>query len=643
MQKALMSILAIAVYAVSSIATSAVASNDSLEKQRKLFKRAEYDAKKGRTKSYRQAVKQLGDYPLAPYVELAYLKKHPYLVNKKRIRHFLKLYTGTPLEWPLRKAWLTYLAKKGESVLFLNDYRQTENTELNCYKLRADLAIGAKFHTIADNIEALWVVGQSQPKACDVLFSRWAREGYRTTEHVKARIKLAADGGKHTLLPYLIGLLPSKDQAWGKLWHKTRRDPSYISRLSRIKKTDREHTDVLVYGLKRLIWRDPKKALATWQQAQAKFSFDQGDRFIVNRAFGIALATKGDKRALRYFEQIPRSEIDKSIAHWYLASYLHQRDWVQVARFIETLPHPLSEELIYQYWLSRAQSEMGMMQSAASKMQSIGQKRHYYGFLAAAKAGQKVNMNDIPYVTRQYVLDTLAQAPAARRAKELRELGRLTQARREWWHFKRSLTKEEEAAAALMAAEWGWHDQALRTISQAGFTDDVKIRFPLAYQKEFTRYAKRNKLPLTLAYAIARRESTFMHDASSSAGAKGLMQLMPGTAKQLAGKKISTRKLLDPSTNINLGTRYLSDLIRRFDGQKTLAIASYNAGYYRVIEWLPEEEPVDLDIWIETIPYKETREYVKSVLAYQQVYEYLLGTSTDIFSPVASGKIQLAK
>jgi len=167
----------------------------------------------------------------------------------------------------------------------------------------------------------------------------------------------------------------------------------------------------------------------------------------------------------------------------------------------------------------------------------------------------------------------------------------------------------------------GWHDQSIFTLSREGFLSDVERRFPLAYRELITREAQRNDIPPEWAFAIARRESSFMSDAVSSANAKGLMQILPSTARYLEKRRVSTRDLIDPNTNARLGTRYLRYLLNKLDNNPLLATASYNAGLAKVMQWLPDSDAVEADIWVETIPFKETRNYVKAVLTYQQIYE----------------------
>lgn len=611
-----------------------------LEAQRKLFVKAESAARSGKVSTYNKMLKQLADYPLAPYVELAYLSKHPYLSNKEKIRDFLALYQGTPLEWPLRAKWLEYLAKKNKPLLFINDFKPTSNAELNCQFLRSELAIGAKIKDISKQVEKLWVVGKSQPKACDPLFKQWKDAGLIEQSSIKNRIKLAADGGSHSLIPYLTKLLVSdSDKTWAKKWHRVRKNPAYITQISRFKSTEKDDIDIQYYGLKRLIWRDPDAAIKHWHTyaKQIKLSAAQIDQ--IKYTFALALASKQHEDAKIWLKQVPKHKIDNQIAHWHLATYLVAQDWIEVASLIQSLPESIVNQSIYQYWLSRAQDEIGVKHTAKDRLGKLAQSRHYYGFLAAAQVNSKPKLNHQGYPLNQLLVDKLAEAPGAKRAYEFLQLERHTSARREWNQFKLGLSKEEQAAAAYLASQWHWYDQALRGISQAGYHNDVEIRFPFAFADSFKTYSDKAGIDSTLAMAISRRESSFMSDANSSAGALGLMQLMPGTAKMLYGKRINKYKLFDANTNIKLGTQYIGQLIERLSDRVPLAIASYNAGYYRVKKWIPEDKPQPLDIWIETIPYKETREYVKAVLAYQQVYELMTQQPEYIFNDLVKQQV----
>jgi soluble lytic murein transglycosylase len=212
--------------------------------------------------------------------------------------------------------------------------------------------------------------------------------------------------------------------------------------------------------------------------------------------------------------------------------------------------------------------------------------------------------------------------PGVQRAYELRALNRNLDARREWNALIEHQPPNDQRALAVIASEWGWHDQAIYTLGILGEYDAIAQRFPTAYMEEHQEFASAVNIDVNWALAVSRRESAFRDDARSHAGAYGLMQLLPSTANLVERRDVSVHELFNPSYNIRLGTRYLADLQRRLGNNWILATAAYNAGIYRVYDWLPAQ-PMEVDRWIELIPYVETRNYVKNVLAYQQIYRTL--------------------
>lgn len=259
--------------------------------------------------------------------------------------------------------------------------------------------------------------------------------------------------------------------------------------------------------------------------------------------------------------------------------------------------------------------------------------------MASGQLSQTPTIVDKPLEFDPSLLSQVANMPAAKRAYEFLILKRFTEARREWFYLQSQLNAQQKLVSAVLADSWGWHDRAIFGFSNTGYLDDIKRRFPMAYQNEVLSHSQANQIDPAWTFAIARRESSFMSDASSSAGAKGLMQLLPGTARYLAKKKIKTSVLYDADTNAGYGTQYLRYLLDKMDNNPVLATASYNAGWRRVQKWIPTDQSMPMDIWIETIPYKETRNYVKAVLAYRQIYAAQLGRTAPIFSELATMQI----
>ena len=259
--------------------------------------------------------------------------------------------------------------------------------------------------------------------------------------------------------------------------------------------------------------------------------------------------------------------------------------------------------------------------------------------MAASAIEKNVNLQNEPLEITNIEKVELLKNPAAKRAFEFFHIGRFYSARREWNYWLSKLSDREKLAASRIAYEAKWFDRAIFTLSKVGYLNDVDLRFPLAFEKEIMHSASNYKINPAWAFAIARRESSFMADANSPAGAKGLMQVMPATAKQLHRRKVTNKHLMNANENIKLGTKYLKRLLDRHDGNQVLATAAYNAGPYRVKSWLKGLKSMPADIWIETIPYKETREYVKSVMAYQEIYQLKVGQNNSLFNQISKMSI----
>tara|TARA_R110002167_G_scaffold55301_2_gene157256 strand:- start:1659 stop:3359 length:1701 start_codon:yes stop_codon:yes gene_type:complete len=563
------------------------------------------------------------------------------MANKKQIESFLAKYESSPLDRPLRKKWLVYLAKQNQPELFSHFYRDMGNTPLNCtyaeILLQKDLTNAQAFE-LAEN---LWVVGKSQPNECDGLFKQWQKAGKRTSELVWKRLSLAADGGNHTLIPYLKTLLPKEQQYLADLWLEVRRSPSQVSRLSKFPaKYPEKETEILVYGLKRLISNDRDLALRSWEKLSSKFTFSAPQLKQISHRFAIFLALADHQQADVWLEKAANFEPDAELLRWHLAHVLRQRNWQQALDVINFVPEKIADGNVFQYWKARAYEKVGADELADKGLHKLAKQRHYYGFLASGQLSEMASLNDNPLLIAQGDLDELAALPAAQRAFEFRALGRNLSARREWIFLQSQLTKQQKITAAVVASQHNWHDQAIFGFSRSGYLDDLSRRFPMPFDSQLQSNAKKNNIDVAWAYAIVRRESSFMPDAASHAGALGLMQVMPGTARYLSKEKVKRNSLFNPNRNVELGTQYMRYLMDKMDNNPILATASYNAGWRRVQQWLPEKGNIPLDLWIETIPYKETRNYVKAVLAYQQIYRQHLGSSENLFKDLATMQIQ---
>jgi len=597
--------------------------------QRKIYLNAEKHVWVADSASYQNLYNQLHYYPLQPYLDQQRLMHKINLDDEAEIGQFLTQYRGSPMDWPLRKKWLNYLAKRKRKALFIKYFKSNSSAKLNCTHLQFQLDTGKDKHTVLAQVEPLWLVGKSQDKSCDPIFKLWIKAGYLTDALVWQRLALAADGGKHTLIPYLTKLLPKHEQPLGKLWHSVRRDPANVAKLKKFKLKNNKEAQILTYGLKRLVWRAPDKAISTFEKATKDYPFSQQQRNAITARFAVALSSKHHQDAQQWISKVDDSSLTKNLVQWRLVEVLKGQNWQTIHDDLVSLPTSIKANSQWQYWYGR--SLMGLNNKAKGEqvLTELAKKRHYYGFLAASQLEQPISLQDKPLSFTEQEKQHLLNNPAAKRAFELFYIERFHQARKEWHYWLSQLTKREKLIAATIAYENQWFDRPIFTLAKQGYLDDVKLRFPLAFEDKFTKFAKQVDIDLSWAMAISRRESSFMTDANSRVGAKGLMQIMPNTAKQLDKRRHSTRHLLKADHNIKLGTKYLKQLLKRYKGNQILATASYNAGPHRVKQWLAKLDDIPADIWIETIPFKETREYVKSVLAYQQIYQYQTGVINE--------------
>jgi soluble lytic murein transglycosylase len=619
------------VFLCNIISTSTYADQSAV---RKIFQQAEKYVWQPNSSRYQTLYQQLHYYPLQPYLDQQQLMHGMTMGDTKAISLFLEKYRGSPLDWPLRKKWLEYLAERNNSLLFQSFYVPTSNVELTCQYYHYQLKSGVPESQILPKITSLWIVGKSQPKVCDPLFTRWQNAGYRTEEAIWQRISLAADGGKHTLIPYLTKLMPEKEKYLGTLWHKVRRDPAYISNMNRFPHKSVKEASIAAYGLKRLIWRDPEKALNTYSKAIEVLPFSESQQQQIVLKFAIALASKNHKDSAEWLEKVDENLQSTNIVQWRMADLLREQDWPEIKNDLKALPKTLHKSNQWLYWYGRSLLETGDTVLGHEVLGGLAKKRHYYGFLAASAIQQSVNLQNSPIEITAPEKLALLKNPAAKRAFEFFHIGRFYDARREWNYWVTQLSDREKLAASKIAYEEKWFDRAIFTLANVGYLDDVDLRFPLAFEDEIIDSAGRYQINPAWTFAIARRESSFMSDANSPAGAKGLMQVMPATAKHLQKRKVTNKRLMNAKANIKLGTKYLKRLLDRHDGNQVLATAAYNAGPYRVRSWLKDLKPMPADIWIETIPYKETREYVKSVMAYQEIYQIKVGQETSLFDQI---------
>ncbi len=601
----------------------------SLTQQRQYYDEAKSALAKGDSGPYRRYQTALRDYPLTPYLAYDELTNRLKSASNAEIEKFLAEHGDLPQASWMKLRWLRWLAERGDWKPFLDHYDPALNfTELDCLYGQYQLSHGLTAEGNA-TAEKLWLVGKSQPNACDPLFARWAASGQLTEQRRWQRAKLAVEAGNYGLANHLIKNMPTLGER-GKLLVEVAQKPQLLKQTARFTATDEAMGDVVGLGLRRLARQSPEDALGLLDTYAQRMKFSRDEQVAIARQIGLTLAKRFDMRGLQVMAKYDPELRDNTVSEWRARLLLRHGRWDEAYQLTQRMPADLASSNRWRYWNARSlQLAQPNSQQPIALYQSLAKERDFYGFMAADQVKAPYQLNNQPLALDPKVVQKVRNTAGIRRAMEFHARGQIVDGRREWYHVSRLFSRDELVAQARLAYEMEWYFPAIRTISQAQYWDDLEVRFPMAHRDQLVREAKRRDLHSSWVFAITRQESAFMADARSHAGAMGLMQLMPATAKETARKfgipLASPQHVLNPDTNIQLGAAYLSQVYGQFNGNRILASAAYNAGPGRVRQWLRGADHLSYDVWVENIPFDETRQYVQNVLSYSVIYGQKLG------------------
>ena len=569
---------------------------------------------------------RLGDYPLLPYVELARLANEFPHGARTELEAFLHRYDGEAPSIRLRNRWLRRLADHGEWRKFIEWFPPDASTELRCRHARALFETGDQAGAFAA-AQDLWMSGKSQPKACDPVFEVWLASDRFSSSLAWDRIGLAMARGNTQLTRYLERFLDPGDRKLAKAWRTVHKNPRRIESIALDGDASRVET-LVVHAVRRMARNDPAAAVDTFALAAARFELGAAARAEAARHIGLSFAHRHDPRAVDWLRRVELDFADPYLLRWRVSAAALHSQWNEVLDGIAVMPAEEFARERWRYWRARALEATGRVDEAHAEFRSLARLRDYYGFLAADRVEAPYRFNHRPLEVTPEVAERVAAMPAIRRALELLALDRLVDARREWRELIRGLGEEELKAASWLAQCRDWHGRAILTIARTPERDDLELRFPIDFRKAVESASSRSALSQATVYAFIRKESAFMQDARSGKGALGLMQILPRTGRMLMQARGETlrreNQLLSADLNVALGTQYIRSLLSKTGGSLVLAAASYNAGPHRVRKWLPEEKTVEAALWIDNIPFTETRRYVRRLLAYIAVYEHRL-------------------
>ena len=610
------------------------ASSEGLAKERRLYREAMQNISRGHSEKAEALLPALSQYPLYSYLELELLKAQIGELSHGTLDVYLQQYRDTLVGQRIRIAWLGQLRRRGEWGQFIRYYRQDPPSFMRCDYLHALYQQGDT-QSADRETAALWQTGRSLPEACDPALNRWLGSLPTAEYHRQHRLRaqLAIDAGQHSLAVYLLRKVPGSDADIELL-----QNPALLYRRGFNMTATDNNRRLALLSLRRLAKQDFERANTLWHQLDRELGFTAEQNYALRDAFARQIIASDVGYARDWISANDPAFEDPYLTEWRVRLALKDRDWAAAQRYIALLPADLRAAPDWQYWWARAETEkqQRLTEGASQMLRQLATQRGYYSFMAADLLNQQYRLGERRNLDPS-LIDEVRQHSAIIRARELFWQGELRTARLEWRQAMRSLNTAEQIAAGQLALEWQWPHQAIVTAISAGEWDDLELRFPMAYKTQFMQAAEREKIDPKWIYAIARQESAFAEDARSPVGARGVMQLMPGTARTLArqmGRPMPSRsELLDADTNIAMGGFYLGQLLKRFSGNRVLATAAYNAGPSRVERVLMRQNGnLPADIWIENLPYGETRDYIKNVLAFSVVYGEKLELSKPILA-----------
>ncbi|MEN3759804.1 transglycosylase SLT domain-containing protein [Aeromonas veronii] len=592
-----------------------------------LYRQA-YDAVRANDQARFQQIRaRLTHYPLLPYLDYYQLAFRPGAADYNDVTRFIRQHGDTPQSNRLERSYLTYLAQSQQWSQFLRFYpAKPSSTDLLCMHYQA-LYYTGKPKQALQGAGKIWMSGQSRPDACSPLFQLWQASGQRTQEKIWQRMTLAFEAENPNLIRHLGATLGSGLQSYGDqmvtLFEQPAKamNPAYFSNNPYSRK-------LLSLGLTRYANQEPESVLRQLALFRSRFGLTQAEVKPVERAIARRLLLDRAIAQRSWVDSTVKKLADPDITELRARLAIWEQDWRGLSGWVKMMPMARQKEDRWRYWMARSLEVQGQQKPARDLYLETANLRGFYGFMAAQRTGVPYRMKN---QSAKHVPDwrTASQRwPFLLRVRELLSMNEIAAARSEWIHNMDRNPVAQRIEFGHIALNQGWHELAILASIRAEAWDALDLRFPLPLKRTFSQMAQERTMNTSLLYAISRQESALYPLAQSPVGARGLMQLMPATAKETAGKLgvpyRNEQQLFDPAMNIRLGSAYLKRLLDVYDGNRILAAAAYNAGPGRVKRWRDQSDNKPMDVWVESIPYKETRNYVQNVLSFDLIYQHKL-------------------
>jgi soluble lytic murein transglycosylase len=577
----------------------------------------------------------LYDYLVAARLRLA-LQSAPGAALDARIDAFLQAHMGEPVSHDLRREWLASLADRQRWDWFLPRAAQNHLSDplLICDRLSGRLATGDTATLAADAL-LRWQRPIEQPPECAGVFAWLRQQNLLSPALTAARMRAALAAGDVPLAREFAADVSSDQLPPLLQWQYLLQSPRPTLAQLAAHPDAPVDSQALQGGFARLSLRDSAAAAMLLPSLLARADMTAAVSQSLQRDAALGLAYDHSPAAVPAFlalstsaaAQSPQAN-DTRLLEWRVRAALWAGDYAQALSWIEHMPEALAAQPRWRYWRARTTEATQGAEAAAPLYAGIAGLRDYYGYLAADRLHRPYDLNahatpDDPDLQRM-----LGGEPGLVRAHELLACGMYDDAVAEWAAALADAAPAVRVQAAHLAARWGWYAQSIASLAQAGEWDDVRLRYPSPYADLIATASATLRLPADWILAVMRQESLFRPDAISRADARGLMQLELPTAEGVAQRwhlpPPDAASLFTPQVAVALGAAHLRELLDRYDGRIAMALAAYNAGSEPLARWLPDRA-MDADVWIENIPYDETRSYVEAILEHIVAYGWTRG------------------
>ena len=578
-----------------------------------------------------RAAAQIGNHELAPYVENYQLRMGMDQGDSSAMRSFFARHEGTYVVERLRADWVRWMGKRGLWGEIVPEYPKlvAPEADVTCWSQQARIATGDR--TALDEAQPAWLGMPEPPEACRSVLEALVRDGRITVDDVWARARRQFEAGKTGPAKATLGALPVSDAVDGKTLDQLIASPmAYLVKQPATWDATRSGRELAVLAIQRIASNDPRAAAAELERLQGRLG--EGERQWAWSQVALQGAKRHYAEVLGWYAKAGLLPLSDDGYQWKVRAALREQDWGVVLATVAEMPPALAAQPEWVYWLGRAYKAGGLTSEADARFEKIAGQANFYGNLADEELGRRIVAPPRAAPLTPEEQKAARDNPGVRRALAFFRLDMRTEGVREWNWSLRGMNDRELLAAADLARRNQIWDRAIAAADRTRNEHDYTLRFLAPYGEQVRPAARDQALDDAWVYGLMRQESRFVTGAKSHVGASGLMQLMPATAKWVA-KKIGLRdfnpgRVNDTETNVLLGTSYMRLVMENLDNHPVLASAAYNAGPGRARKWRADR-PLEGAIYAETIPFGETRDYVKKVMSNAAYYTVIFTGKPD--------------